>query len=107
MKTHFDIEKIEEKGVISNELDYDRALIADRKLRLLAKENVYFKNLGLDSERVASDYLKMIKDMRTEGLYFYKHGKYRSRIIECSCDTLQLDGRTREKRNCSPLPCFA
>ena len=45
MKTHFDIEKIVEKGVISNELDYDRALIADRKLRLLAKENVYFKNL--------------------------------------------------------------
>jgi len=45
MKTHFDIEKIVEKGLITNELDYDRALIADRKLRLLAKENVHFKNL--------------------------------------------------------------
>ncbi len=45
MKTHFDIEQIVESGSISNELDYDRALIADRKLRLLAKENLHFKNL--------------------------------------------------------------
>ena len=45
MKTHFDIEKIVEKGIINNELDYDRALIADRKLRLLAKESLHFKNL--------------------------------------------------------------
>ncbi len=37
----------------------------------------YFKNLDLTSERIASDYLKMIRDMRVEGLYFYKHGKYR------------------------------
>ena len=44
---------------------------------LLSLVKAYFYNLGLDSERVASDYLKMIKDMRTEGLYFYKHGKYR------------------------------
>jgi hypothetical protein len=45
MKTHFDIEKIVDKGIITNELDYDRALIADRKLRLLAKESLHFKNL--------------------------------------------------------------
>lgn len=45
MKTHFDIEKIVEKGVITNELDYERALIADRKLRLLAKDSLHFKNL--------------------------------------------------------------
>jgi len=45
MKTHFDIEKIVEKGLISNELDYERALIADRQLRILAKENLHFKNL--------------------------------------------------------------
>lgn len=43
MKTHFDIEKIVEKGIITNELNYDRALIADRKLRILAKDNLYFK----------------------------------------------------------------
>lgn len=45
MKTHFDIEKIIEKGIITNELDYERALISDRKLRLLAKDNSHFKNL--------------------------------------------------------------
>lgn len=45
MKTHFDIESIVKKGHITNELDYDRALIADRKLRLLAKESLHFKTL--------------------------------------------------------------
>ena len=45
MKTHFDIEKIVETGLITNELDYERALVSDRKLRLLAKENLHFKNL--------------------------------------------------------------
>ncbi|AIM38122.1 DNA-binding protein [Sphingobacterium sp. ML3W] len=45
MKTHFDIEKLVESNSISNELDYERALIADRKLRLLSKESVHFKNL--------------------------------------------------------------
>lgn len=44
---------------------------------LLSLVSSYFNNLGLNSERVASDYLKMIKDMRNEGLYFYKYGKYR------------------------------
>ncbi len=39
--------------------------------------SMYFDNLHLTSDRVASDYLKMINDMRTEGLYFYKYGKYR------------------------------
>lgn len=45
MKTDFDINKIIDNGFISNELDYERALIADRKLRLLAKENNQFKIL--------------------------------------------------------------
>ena len=45
MKTHFDIEKIVENGIITNELDYDRSLVADRKLRILAKESLHFKNL--------------------------------------------------------------
>lgn len=45
MKTHFDIEKLVENGLIANELDYERALIADRKLRLLSKENSHFKTL--------------------------------------------------------------
>lgn len=45
MKTHTDIEKLIEAGSITNELDYQRAMIADRKLRLLAKTNVQFKKL--------------------------------------------------------------
>ena len=56
MKTHFDIEKIVEKGVITNELDYDRALIADRKLRILAKENLHFKKLRFQLRDIIQKY---------------------------------------------------
>lgn len=56
MKTHFDIEKIVEKGIITNELDYDRALIADRKLRLLAKESLHFKNLRIKLRNIIESY---------------------------------------------------
>lgn len=37
------INKIIQKGLIANELEYDRALVADRKLRLLAKEDASLK----------------------------------------------------------------
>lgn len=39
MRTQFDIDTLLKSGGISNELDYERALIFDRKLRLLAKDN--------------------------------------------------------------------
>ncbi|MDM1347482.1 transcriptional regulator [Myroides marinus] len=39
MKAYFDIESLISSGNILNELDYERALIADRKLRLLAKSD--------------------------------------------------------------------
>jgi antitoxin component HigA of HigAB toxin-antitoxin module len=45
MKTEFDIEAILKKGRLSNELDYERALVAERKLRLLAKEDEQFTTL--------------------------------------------------------------
>jgi len=45
MKTNFDIEQLIGAGAIASELDYERAMIADRKLRLLAKDNLHFKNL--------------------------------------------------------------
>ncbi|MBS1661763.1 MAG: transcriptional regulator [Bacteroidetes bacterium] len=45
MKTHFDIEQLIGRGTIASELEYERAMVADRKLRLLAKESGYFKNL--------------------------------------------------------------
>ena len=56
MKTHFDIEKIIEMGIITNELDYERALIADRKLRLLGKEDVHFKNLRKKLRGIIENY---------------------------------------------------
>jgi len=43
MNTQFDIEKALTEGKITNELDYERALIADRKLRVLSKENPKLK----------------------------------------------------------------
>ncbi len=45
MKTQFDIEKVLEAGKLQNELEYERALIADRKLRVLCKENYRLKPL--------------------------------------------------------------
>ncbi|TVR84463.1 MAG: XRE family transcriptional regulator [Chitinophagaceae bacterium] len=45
MKTQFDISKLIEDGKIKNELDFERALIADRKLRVLSKENPKFKSV--------------------------------------------------------------
>ena len=39
MKTQLDISKLLEIGKIQNELDFERALIADRKLRILSKED--------------------------------------------------------------------
>ncbi|WP_231874586.1 helix-turn-helix domain-containing protein [Polaribacter atrinae] len=45
MKTQFDISELIENGKIQNELDFERALIADRKLRVLSKENPKFKSV--------------------------------------------------------------
>ncbi|MER3374021.1 MAG: helix-turn-helix domain-containing protein [Allomuricauda sp.] len=43
MKTQFDIKEILKIGEIQNELDLERALIADRKLRVLSKEDPKLK----------------------------------------------------------------
>lgn len=45
MKTQFNISQLIEDGRIQNELDFERALIADRKLRVLSKENPKFKSV--------------------------------------------------------------
>lgn len=45
MKTQFDISELIKNGEILNELDFERAMIADRKLRVLAKENPKFKSV--------------------------------------------------------------
>ncbi len=45
MKTEFDIKKILRRGIIQDELELERALIADRKLRILSKENEEYRKL--------------------------------------------------------------
>ena len=45
MQTHFNIESLVKKGYIKCELDYEKALLADRQLKLLVKENPHFKTL--------------------------------------------------------------
>lgn len=45
MKTQFDVSEILKRGKILNELDLERAMIADRKLRVLSKENPAFKSV--------------------------------------------------------------
>ena len=45
MNTQFDISELIKVGKIKNELDFERALIADRKLRVLSKENPEYKSL--------------------------------------------------------------
>lgn len=45
MKTQFDIRTLIERGEIIDELEFERALIADRKLRVLVKDNPEFKDI--------------------------------------------------------------
>lgn len=56
MKTEFDIEAILKKGRLSNELDYERALVAERKLRLLAKEDAQFTTLRQQLRELLESY---------------------------------------------------
>lgn len=56
MKTEFDIEVILKKGRLSNELDYERALVAERKLRLLAKEDAQFTTLRQQLRELLESY---------------------------------------------------
>ncbi len=37
----------------------------------------YYNFVHLSPNQISNDYLKMINDYRIDGLYFYKHGKYR------------------------------
>lgn len=45
MKTQFNISELIDAGKIQNELDFERALIADRKLRVISKENPKYKSV--------------------------------------------------------------
>ena len=56
MKTQLDIDKIIKSGVITNELDFERALIADRKLRVLSKENSSLKSIRKELRNIIANY---------------------------------------------------
>lgn len=56
METQFDIEKVLEQGSIKNDLELERAMIAERKLRLLAKETDDFKELRKKLRHIIEDY---------------------------------------------------
>lgn len=60
MAMHMDIEKLVESGSIMNELDYERAMVADRKLRLLAKTNTHFKHLRNKLRDLIVEYEKRV-----------------------------------------------
>lgn len=45
MNTQIDISQLIEAGKIQNELDFERALIADRRLRVLSKKNRKYKSV--------------------------------------------------------------
>ena len=58
MKTQLDIKKLLKKGVSSNELEFERASILLRKLRLLAKEDKEINKLRLELKQLIIDFEK-------------------------------------------------
>ncbi len=56
MRTEFDIETLLKAGGISNEIDYERALIFDRKLRVRSKDNPKLKTLRKKLRDLIADY---------------------------------------------------
>lgn len=56
MRTQFDIENVLKSGKLQNELDYQRALVADRKLRVLGKENYRLKRLRSQLRDIIEQY---------------------------------------------------
>ncbi len=58
MKTQLDIMKLIAQGEIHNELDFERALIADRKLRVLSKKDSKFKAIRIKLKNLIEVYEK-------------------------------------------------
>ena len=56
MKTQFNINELLELGKINNELDFERALVADRKLRVLSKDDPKYKSLRKKLRNLIEDY---------------------------------------------------
>ncbi|MDN5212241.1 transcriptional regulator [Fulvivirgaceae bacterium BMA12] len=56
MKIQFDVKEILEIGKIQDELDFERALIADRRLRVLAQEDPKLKHVRKKLRDLIQDY---------------------------------------------------
>ena len=56
MKTQLNINELLDLGKINNELDFERALVADRKLRVLSKNNPSYKSLRKKLRNLIEDY---------------------------------------------------
>jgi len=56
MKSQLQITKILNKGKIQNELELERALIAERKLRLLSKEHPEYKKIRKELRRIIKEF---------------------------------------------------
>jgi len=56
MKTQLNINELLDLGKINNELDFERALVADRKLRVLSKDNPSYKSLRKKLRNLIEDY---------------------------------------------------
>lgn len=56
MKKQFDISKLIKGGKIQNELDFERVLIADRKLRILSKEEPKYKTVRKELRTLIEQY---------------------------------------------------
>jgi 2-polyprenyl-3-methyl-5-hydroxy-6-metoxy-1,4-benzoquinol methylase len=69
-------DKLHSKKIDTN-ISYFFTKHRDQFEELLKLVHIYFDTLSLSPTHVAENYLKMVNDMRREGLYFYKNGKYR------------------------------
>jgi 2-polyprenyl-3-methyl-5-hydroxy-6-metoxy-1,4-benzoquinol methylase len=69
-------DKLHSKKIIENTTTISSDF-PDQYEELIRLVRDYFVSRNLSTEHVANDYLKMVNDMRREGLYFYKHGTYR------------------------------
>jgi transcriptional regulator with XRE-family HTH domain len=56
MKTQLDVSKLLETGKIKNELDFEKALIVERKLRVLSKEDSKYKVIRKKLRDLIEDY---------------------------------------------------
>ena len=69
-------DKLHSKKITGN-INYVNEQFPNEFKELLGLVFGYYNDVNLLADKISSDYLKMIADYRTDGLYFYKHGKYR------------------------------